>query len=71
MQGKVRNITLREFYGPGRCDVTAIEKKDYYRRDMDCRGGENRSELEYDVEIESIDSSDALSAGVIKEACQR
>lgn len=38
---------------------------------MFCRGGENRTELEYDVEIESIGSSDALSAGVIKEAGQR
>lgn len=38
---------------------------------MFCRGGENRTKLEYDVEIESIGSSDALSAGVIKEAGQR
>lgn len=38
---------------------------------MGCRGGENRPELGYDIEIESIGSSDALSAGVIKEAGQR
>lgn len=41
---------------------------------MDCRGGENRPELGYDVEIESIGCSDAPSAGVkkkpVRDKCQ-